>query len=128
MSYNIQIVQSAYEAFARGDIETMLGSLAPTFEWREPDGSLYAGVYRTREELVEKLLMRLGADFELTMTPDEIVEVGSTVIVRGRYEGTHRRTGKKATCRYVSFNEFEDGKLARYEHFFDTALYQSAAA
>jgi ketosteroid isomerase-like protein len=128
MSQNIDTIKNAYAAFARGDIESMLSTLAPEFEWIEPAGSEYAGTFRTRQELLEKYFMRLGAEYDIKLVPEDFIEVGGTVIVRGRHEGLVRRTGKHVTSRYASFHEFVGGKLVRFEHFFDTELYERARA
>ena len=128
MSQNIDTIKNAYAAFARGDIEALLSGLAPEFEWIEPPGSQIPGTFRTREELVEKYFMRLGAEYEMKLSPEEFIDVdGNKVIVRGRHEGVHRGTGKRATSRFASFYEFAGGKLVRFEHLFDTALYARAS-
>jgi ketosteroid isomerase-like protein len=128
MSQNIDTIKNAYAAFARGDIEALLSALAPEFEWTEPAGSEYPGTYRTRQELLEKYFMRLGAEYDMKLVPEDFIEAGNKVIVRGRHEGLVRRTGKHVSSRYTSFHEFVNGKLVRFEHFFDTALYERARA
>ena len=39
---NMDIIRGLYDAFARGDIPAVLGSLDADVEWREADGFLYA--------------------------------------------------------------------------------------
>ena len=120
---NVAIVQRGYDAFNRGDIEVMLSMLAPEFEWIEPAGSPFGGVFRTPKELIEKSLIPFGTEFDGKMLADEYIENGDKIVARGQLVGTHRRTGRKATIRYAAFIELRDGKLVRLEHIFDSALY-----
>lgn len=38
---NVDVVKNTYEAFARGDMETVLGAMDPKMEWREAEGNPY---------------------------------------------------------------------------------------
>ena len=42
MNREVEIVQSAYAAFAMGDLPTVLAALDPNVEWREAEGFPYA--------------------------------------------------------------------------------------
>jgi ketosteroid isomerase-like protein len=126
-SAQVDLIKNANAAFARGDIETLLSGLAPEFEWIEPPGSLFAGTYRTRDELIQKYFMKLAGEFDIQLHAEDYIESGNTVVVRGRHETTHRPTGKKVTTRYVTVNEFVNGKVARFEHFTDTSTYRQLA-
>jgi ketosteroid isomerase-like protein len=39
---NVETIRALYAAFAKGDVPTVLGALAPDAEWREADNFIYA--------------------------------------------------------------------------------------
>lgn len=45
MTGNLDILRGAYEAFARGDVPTVLAVLAPDISWTEAEGFPYGGTY-----------------------------------------------------------------------------------
>src|SRR5438309_12030802 len=66
---NTEIVKGIYEAFGRGDIPTILNSLADNIEWivsGHEDGIPYAGTYRGREG-VGQFFSVLGDNIEYSV-------------------------------------------------------------
>lgn len=59
MHPNEALVRAGYEAFVRGDIETVAGLLDPDVIWHVGGSSVLAGLYKGHGELLA-LLARLG--------------------------------------------------------------------
>jgi ketosteroid isomerase-like protein len=49
---NRQLVERAYDAFARGDIPTVLGILDKRIQWHVPGQTLLSGDYNGRDEVL----------------------------------------------------------------------------
>ena len=128
---NLRQAQEMYDAFARGDIPVVLGMMDPQIEWREAesnplandDGSPFVGP----DEIVQKLFMALGGDFEgFAVNPKEMHEAGDAVIVEGRYTGTYKATGKIFDAQFCHVARFREGKLASFQQYVDTAQMRDA--
>lgn len=56
---NLKSVQSAYDAFAEGDIPAVLDFLSPGIEWTEAEGFPYGGTYTGPDAVLTGVFMRL---------------------------------------------------------------------
>jgi hypothetical protein len=118
---NLQAVQDYYAAAARGDIEGMLGFLAPDVEWTEMAGFPYAGTYHGVDEVVANVFARIGSEWEdFRVDVDTFVDGGETIAVVNTYGGTYKATGKPMTARAVHVWRVRDGKAVGFEQFVDT--------
>jgi uncharacterized protein len=63
---NVEVLQGAYDAFGRGDIESVLGALDPDIEWLEPEveGLLYGGSHRGLEAVDNEVLALIPQTWE----------------------------------------------------------------
>jgi uncharacterized protein len=50
---NIEVVQKGYEAFAAGDMETLMSVLDDNIEWIQPGESAVSGTYHGKGEIGE---------------------------------------------------------------------------
>jgi uncharacterized protein len=129
---NVDIVKDLYGAFARGDVPTVLGAMSPDIEWSEAEGSPYqpsGAAWIGAEAIVENLFMKLVTEWEgYTLHPERFHDAGETVVVEGRYTGTYIATGVSADQQYCHVFRFENGKLARFQQYTDTAQMQKAMA
>lgn len=127
MSSNRELVQSLYDAFARGDADTVLGALHPEVDWREAESSPYAdqNPYLGPQQVAEGVFERLLADFpDFTVTPEQLVADGDTVVSLGRYAGTRAATGESLDAQFVHAWTIEDGRVTRFQQYTDTAQFQ----
>ena len=78
---NAQLLQHTYDAFARGDVPTVLEALADEITWHVPGRSPLSGDYKGHEEVVGFFTrsMELSAG-TLRVAVDEIVAKGERVI------------------------------------------------
>lgn len=127
---NADLVRDIYEAFERGDMETVLGSMDARVSWREAESSPYNMQGQTwigPAAVVENLFARLPADWEsLAVSPVSYDESGDRVIVEGRYEGKSSSTGKSLNAQFCHIWNVADGKVTAYQQYTDTAQFQEA--
>jgi ketosteroid isomerase-like protein len=123
---NVQVVQAAYVAFTRGDIQSILNTLSDDVEWIEPPVEPLGGTYRGREG-VAKFFQKVSetSDFS-SFEPREFVAQGDRVVALGHYSATVRATGRVYGCDWAMVFTFTNGKISRFQEFTDTAAYAAA--
>ena len=77
MSDSTATIGGVYEAFASGDVATVLAALDPKIEWIEAAASAYAGTYTGPDALLSGVLARVAHDWDpFHVAPDRIVADG----------------------------------------------------
>ena len=124
----LETVKAFYSAIARGDVAAILEVLHPQLEWTEAEGfPYYSGTWRTPQEVVDKLLVPLGRDWDnFSAAPHDFIADGDRVITLGAYSGTAKATGKSMRAPFAHVWRVHGGKLARFDMYTDTALVQAA--
>jgi len=128
---NVDIVQGMYNAFATGDIPTILAALDPQVEWWEAENFIYddGNPYVGPEAVLQGVFMRIGTEWEgFAVTPKEVLDAGDTAIGHGYYSGTYKKTGKHAKAQFAHFFTFRDGKVVRFQQYTDTAQFKQVIA
>jgi uncharacterized protein len=129
MTSNADLIRNSYDAFARGDIETVLAVLDPKVEWTEAAGFPTAGTYTGPEAVVAGVFVRLATEWEnFEAVPDRMASDGGTVVATGTYSGTFKETGRSFTARFAHVWELRDGMVVRFEQVADTAKVRDALA
>lgn len=127
---NAEFLRGLYEAFGRGDMETVLGAMSPTISWREAEGNPYkpdGQAWIGPDAIVENLFMKLGEEWDgFTVTPSTFIETDDRVVVEGRYDGTYTSTGGGVDAQFCHVWEVEGGKLKAFQQYTDTAQFQDA--
>ena len=125
---NVEIVKSAYEALARGDVPCVLAVMDPEIEWYEAEGNPYMPSGKALvgpDAILNNLFMRLGTDWDgFAVHPAAYHDAGDTVVVEARYSGTHRVTGKRMNPQVCHVWTVRHGKLAKFQQYVDTAQLQ----
>ena len=124
MPSNREIVETAYAAADRGDVEGLLGAFDPDVEWIEPDGyfpgakGAYRGVDEVRRIFTEEYPRHWA---EWRVEPERVLEAGDQVVVTGvsRFR-TH--AGVEGSSRLCNIWTLRDGRAVHLEVFNDTAL------
>jgi ketosteroid isomerase-like protein len=124
---NIDSIKQVYQAFAKGDVPTVLGALSPEIDWTEAEGFPYAGTYHGPRAVLEGVFMRLGSEWNgFAAIPDEFIDGGNTVVVLGKYSGTYKKTGKSFQANFAHVWKLQDGKAIRFIQYVDTLLVHRA--
>src|SRR5215510_192964 len=120
-------VKQVYQAFAEGDIPSVLGFLSPEIDWTEAEGFPYGGTYNSPKAVLEGVFMRLGSEWEgFAAVPDEFIDAGDTIVVLGKYSGKYKKTGKSFEANFAHVWKMQDGKAARFIQYVDTLLVHRA--
>jgi ketosteroid isomerase-like protein len=116
---NVGVIRTAYDAFARGDLEAVSQLQAPTIEWQtsveDPDAATHRGRVAVRRyiEGYMETFPGLRADLE------ECVEApGDRVLATVRYTGRARASGMDMDWRQWIVYTFEEGMIVRGEEYF----------
>jgi ketosteroid isomerase-like protein len=120
---NARLVQQAYEAFGRGDIQGVLSTLSEQVEWRtpKPEGVPFGGEYRGRDD-VARFFSELNQYEEVTrFEPREFIAQGEKVVALGTYACNIRSTGRKVESEWVHVFTIREGKVVKFQEHFDTA-------
>lgn len=128
---NKQAIEEMYAAFGRGDVPVVLGTLHPEIEWWEAESFIYAdkNPYRGPESVLMGVFGRILRDWDgFTVTPDEVLDAGETVVGRGHYAGKYRKTGRAVKAQFAHVFKFKDGKVVLFQQYTDTAQFQAAVS
>ncbi len=124
---NLDAVKQVYQAFAEGDVPTVLAFLSPDIDWTEAEGFPYAGTYHGPQAVLEGVFMRLGTEWDgFAAVPDEFIDGGETVVALGKYSGTYKATGKSFQANFAHVWKIKDGKAIRFVQYVDTLLVHRA--
>lgn len=132
MADNVSTVAAIYEAFGRGDVDTILGHLAHEIEWEagvRDTGLPYLRERRGKAE-VATFFGDLAANLVLThFEPVALCDGGDVVAVPIRHAGTIVDGGEVPMTTEVHVWRFgTDGAVTGFNHVFDLAVHERAAA
>ncbi len=120
----VQWVQSLYDAFARGDVGTVVAAMADDIEWSEAEGNpWYVGrAFTGPQQVVEGVFARIGDEFQgFRLEVDRLLADGDTVVALGRYHATsHRATGRPLEAQFAHVWDVRNGELVRFQQYTDT--------
>ena len=123
MADSVGIVRSVYEAFARGDVQTVLGLMSEKVEWNEAEHFTYwpGSAFIGPQAVLNGVFARIGQDFDgFTVDVGRLVGCGDTVLSEGRYRGTVKATGKRLDVQVAHVWDVRDGKIMRFQQYVDT--------
>lgn len=118
----VRMVQELYAAFARRDIPAMLAQLAPDVVWCEPENPFNpaAGTHRGHQGFLDWVQVgREAEDIEL-LEPQRFLVDHDSVAVVGHMRCRAKRTGRVYESDFVHLVTLRDGKIVRFQEFFDT--------
>jgi ketosteroid isomerase-like protein len=119
---NLRIVQEAYSAFLRGDIEAVLSTISDdiVFTIPGPPQMPTAGTWRGLAGM-RQFFAKLTESVEFTaFNAREYVASGDRVIVLGDYTGRVKRNNKTVFSEWVIAWRMRDGKTVEFREYNDT--------
>ena len=87
---NIEFMKGIYQAFAAGDVATVLGAMSDDIEWFEAEGHpWYPGrAFIGPQQVVEGVFARIQAEIDgFEIIPERFLSDGDEVAMIGRYHG-----------------------------------------
>jgi len=127
MSTNSDLILSLYDAFAHGDIQTVMNAFDADISWTEADGFPYRGTYHGPDAVLKGVFARLGSEWtNFTVMPREHIDGGDKIVSLGRYSGTYKATGKSFEADFAHVWTVRDGKVVGFYQYVDSAIVQEA--
>jgi len=121
---NITLAKSLYEAFAKGDIPTVLAGLDAGIVWNEAENFPYAdkNPYIGKDAVLNGVFARIGAEWDnFSLTEKQFYPVqNDMLLVTGYYTGKHKQTGKDIKAQFAHVWWVKDGKLIKFQQYADT--------
>lgn len=119
-----EIIKGLYDAFAAGDVPTVLGAMDPDIEWNEAEGFMYGGTYNGPNAILENVFMKIATEWEgFTVVPQKVVDGGDgSVVALGIYSGKYLQTGKSMSVPFAHAWAFSEGKIVRFRQYLDTLV------
>jgi ketosteroid isomerase-like protein len=116
---NIDTARSAYEAFGKGDLGTLQEGFAENAVWVTSDELPLGGTTEGRDQIMGNFAQIPDYWQEFSVEPEEFIDAGDTVVVRGtEHAGTDRG---HIDAPFVHILRYEEGKVVRGEFFSDSA-------
>ncbi|HMD00418.1 MAG TPA: nuclear transport factor 2 family protein [Ferruginibacter sp.] len=121
---NAATVAKLYEAFGRGDVQTIIDNVDDSCEWIGGGGAYLrqGGTYQGKD--AANFFKRLSESTEFTaFNPTAIYNVGDNEVASfGNMSGTSRVTGKSSSSDWAMHFKFNDeGKCIYFQDFHNTA-------
>ena len=116
------VVEAAYQAFAARDVERLVALLAPDVVWGEADNPLIpsAGTRSGISGVLEWLKVGNETEEILAFEPRRILVDGDMAAVVGWTRIRARPTGVVYEMDFVHLVTVIDGRVTRFQEFFDT--------
>ena len=118
---NVETVRRAIEAWNADDLDACLAVLDAEVEWHpsiEPGLEGEATAYRGHDGAIKAWREYRGEAWDrLTSRPQEIRDLGESVLLLGHIDITARTTGIKFTREVGELSEFQGGKIVRVRDF-----------
>ena len=116
---NLELIQSGYEAFGRGDIAGVLEILSDDIDWNVAEVLPQGGHLHGKDE-VTGFFERLGSIWEgLNLEIEDFVASGDRVCVIGKGSGSV--SGTRTGYGFVHAWTVRDGAAARFAEYADPA-------
>ena len=114
---NVEIIRRGWDAYARGDLDAMLGFFAEDMVTVRDPTLLDRGTYRGREGMLESLFAWAESSDEFNQFPVEHIDAGDRVVTRVHQEGAGAQSGVPvATDSWFVFT-LREGRVVRFEMF-----------
>lgn len=121
-------LQAGYDAFARGDLETMMGVAHDDVLWQGTPVETVPGAGDHRgKDAIAAMLGQIPEHWDdFSVTADQFVEDGDTVVVLGHVDAKAKATGTAVKVPFAHVLTFEGGKVRRMTSLADTAIFVAA--
>jgi len=126
---NINVIQTAYAAFGRGDTEGVVSACAPDVAWHVtgsrkdyPTMGLWNGTKEVRE------FFRLVGETEefSEFAPKQFYSAEDKVFALGHYTLKVKKTGKPVASDWMHVFTVKGGKIVAFQEFNDSAQFVAA--
>ncbi|HLJ70775.1 MAG TPA: nuclear transport factor 2 family protein [Roseiarcus sp.] len=126
---NKALIEDIMAARSRGDHAPFRAAMAEDFVWRIIGSTAWSGEYVGKEDVRERLLKPLHAQFAAPtrITPTRILADGDFVVLQCEGDAT-TRAGERYANTYCLVIRMQDGKMRELTEYMDTALVERVLA
>lgn len=121
---NTKTIELVYDAFGRGDVDAILGSVTDDVDWATEasgSGAPWYGPHRGPSG-VSEFFLAFGSTMDVQeFTPLTYAATDDEVLTLVRCTAVNRQTGKQMSHHLHHYFRFRDGKIAYYRGSEDTA-------
>lgn len=123
MNDNTELIKKIYQAFATGDIQTILDNVADNASWSNhgPTTIPYAGCRTGRDQIIEFFQAIDSTTTGGRVDVGTFIADGDKVVAIGRYTATVRSNGTQIDTPIAHVFTIESGKVRSWEGFSDSA-------
>ena len=127
---HVRLIRRMFDAFARGDIPAVLDLLCDDIEWavQGPSSIPYAGKWRGKGRVQEFFKKLSEATELLEFVPAAFIAEKNRVVVLGHEKGRARKTSREYDNPWAMVYTFNQGKVAGFREYIDTAAVAGALA
>ena len=124
---DVEIVRSAYDAFNRKDIPTVLALYDPQIEWIEAGGGRSpAGAFRGPQSVANSVFATVPQNFDdFRAEPEQFIDAGEYVVVVGRFRGK-ATGGATLDAPFVHVNRMRNGKVVGFQNLVEATSWAAA--
>jgi hypothetical protein len=113
---NVALLRKGYEAFAKGDLDTLRGLFADDIVWHSPGNNILSGDYKGHEEVFGffgRIVQETGGNFSNDIHDVLANDEHAAVMVNAHSE----RNGKTLDAPVVHIFHVKDGKVTEFWAF-----------
>jgi len=125
-------IENLYNAFATGDIPTVLAGLDEKVVWNEAEGNAYAdgNPYVGPEAVLNGVFARIGEEHEyFNLKNIELHEMSNDQILATlRYDAKYKHNGSAYDAQAAHLWTLKDGKVTAFQQYVDTKKLADAKA
>jgi ketosteroid isomerase-like protein len=124
---DVTTMQTAYQAFNRADIPSVLEAFDPQIEWHEPGGGRAPqGTFRGSESVANDVFATVPENFdEFRAEPDAFIDAADNIVVIGHFRGTPKGGGTMDVP-FAHVWDMRNGKAVRFQHYVDSGAWAQA--
>ena len=122
---NLEIIQSAYQSFAEGNIEGAISTFSPDIKWNECQGFSFIegeGIFIGPEAVVQNVFAQIPVYYDgFNINVTELFGCDNKVVMMGYYQGVWKETGKTFKANATHIWTLKDGKATHFFQAVDVA-------
>jgi uncharacterized protein len=126
---NVELIQSLYAAFGRGDIAGIVAATTPDVVWGldgRPQDMPFLRKFKGQAGVQEFFKVLAEVHDITSFTPEEFYADADKVFVLGRYGWTMKPSGRSGESEWLHVWTIRNGKVAAVRSLNDTALLAEA--
>ncbi len=121
MADNVELIESLWDAFGRGDVEKVAGGLAENGEVVFPPSLPWGGTYEGPDAFGDVLAEVVGSFAEFKAKPEMVLGADDDHVVVVANIRARSKKGERLESRVAWVYRLREGKIVRAEAFPDTA-------